>query len=179
MFLHLIRAERPASAGLSVSQNQPLADPFNGGFRRFSVTAVTEFFGIANDGEIDIHLVIGVAFVMEFSGTLARRIAFASSFVRKDDAVIDARKLAANLRTIQYVPNFANNGFAHKERYVSIEKQPQCLPRWAVTVGDSLNEEIAVKDDAGSKFGHRLFVPASLLADGCLGFFYEVVEFFF
>jgi len=52
-----------------------------------------------------------------------------------------------------------------------------CAP--AVTVGDSLNEEIAVKDDAGSKFGHRLFVPASLLADGGLGFLYEVVEFFF
>ena len=53
------------------------------------------------------------------------------------------------------------------------------LSRWAVTVGDSLNEEIAVKDDARSKFGHRLFVPASLLADGGLGLLYEVVEFFF
>ena len=53
------------------------------------------------------------------------------------------------------------------------------LSRWAVTVGDSLNEEIAVKDDAGSKVGHRLFVPASLLADGLLGLLYEVVEFFF
>ena len=42
-----------------------------------------------------------------------------------------------------------------------------------------LDEEIAVKDDAGSKFGHRLFVPASLLADGGLGLLYEVVEFFF
>ena len=42
-----------------------------------------------------------------------------------------------------------------------------------------LNEEIAVKDDAGSKVGHRLFVPASLLADGRLGLLYEVVEFFF
>src|ERR1041384_1230530 len=52
---------------------------------------------------------------------------------------------------------------------VSIEKQLQCLARWAVTVGDSLNEQIAVKDDARNKFGHRLFVPASLLADGCLG----------
>jgi len=58
-------------------------------------------------------------------------------------------------------------------------KQPQCLPRWAVTVGDSLNEEIAVKDDAGNKFGHCLFVPASLLADGLLGLLYTVVEFFF
>ena len=63
--------------------------------------------------------------------------------------------------------------------YVTIEKQPQCFARWAVTVGDSLNEEIAVKDDAGSKFGHRLFVPASLLADGGLGLLYEVVEFCF
>ena len=88
-------------------------------------------------------------------------------------------KFATELSTIQYLPNFANNRFAHKERYVSIEKQPQCLARWAVTVGDSLNEEIAVKDDAGSKVGHRLFVPASLLADGLLGLLYEVVEFFF
>src|ERR1700750_1120613 len=79
----------------------------------------------------------------------------------------------------KYVRSFANNRFAHKERYVSIEKQPQRLARWAVTVGDSLNEEIAVKDDAGSKFGHRLFVSASLLADGLLGLRYEVVEFFF
>jgi hypothetical protein len=46
-------------------------------------------------------------------------------------------------------------------------------------VGDSLDEEIAVKDDAGSKFGHRLFVQASLLADGLLGLLYEVVDFFF
>ena len=38
---------------------------------------------------------------------------------------------------------------------------------------------IAVKDDAASKFGHRLFVPAFLLADGGLGLLYEVVEFFF
>ena len=58
-------------------------------------------------------------------------------------------KLATNLRTIQYVPKFANNPRAYKERYVSIEKQPQCLARWAVTVGDSLNEEISVKVDAG------------------------------
>ena len=58
-------------------------------------------------------------------------------------------------------------------------KQPQCVARWAVAVGDSLNEEIAVKDDARSEFGHRLFVPASLLADGLLGLLYEVVEFFF
>jgi hypothetical protein len=94
-------------------------------------------------------------------------------------SVFDARKLATNLRTIQYVPNFANNRLAHKERDVSIEKQPQCRARWAVTVGDSLNEQIAVKDDAGSKFGHRLFVPASLLADGLLGLLYKVVEFFF
>jgi hypothetical protein len=62
---------------------------------------------------------------------------------------------------------------------MSIEKQPQCFSRWAVTVGDSLNEEIAVKDDARSKIGHRLFVPASLLADSLLGLLYEVVEFFF
>ena len=96
-----------------------------------------------------------------------------------DDAVIDARQFATKLRAIQYVPNFANNRLAHKERYVSIEKQPQCFARWAVTVGDSLNKEIAVKDDAGSKFGHRLFVPASLLADGFLGLLYEVVEFYF
>jgi hypothetical protein len=88
-------------------------------------------------------------------------------------------QFATNLRTIQYVPNFANNRFTHKKRYVSIEKQPQCLARWAVTVGDSLNEEIAVKHDARSKFGHRLFVPASLLADGPLGLLYEVVEFFY
>jgi hypothetical protein len=47
----------------------------------------------------------------------------------------------------------------------------------AVAVGDSLNEKIAVKDDAGNKFGHRLFVPASLLADGLLGLLYEIVEF--
>ena len=58
-------------------------------------------------------------------------------------------------------------------------KQPQCLPRWAVTVGDSLNEEIAIKDDARSEFGHRLFVPASLLADGLLRLLHEVVEFCF
>jgi hypothetical protein len=96
-----------------------------------------------------------------------------------DDAVIDARELATKLSTIQYVSNFANNRLAHKERYVSIEKQPQCFARWTVAVGDSLNEEIAVEDDAGNKFGHRLFVPASLLADGLLGLLYEVVEFFF
>src|SRR5215213_6550589 len=96
-----------------------------------------------------------------------------------DDAVIDARKLATKLRTVQYVPNFANNRLAHKERYVSIEKQPQCFARWAVTLGYSLNEEIAVKDDARSKFGYRLFVPASLLADGLLGLLYEVVKLFF
>jgi hypothetical protein len=96
-----------------------------------------------------------------------------------DDAVIDARELATKLSTIQYVSNFANNRLAHKERYVSIEKQPQCLARWAVTVGDSLNEQVAVKDDARRKFGHRLFVPASLLADGLLGLLYEVVEFCF
>lgn len=62
---------------------------------------------------------------------------------------------------------------------MSIEKQPQCLAGWTVTVGDSLNEKIAVKDDAGSRFGHRLFVPASLLADVLLGLLDEVVEFFF
>jgi hypothetical protein len=45
-------------------------------------------------------------------------------------------------------------------------------------LGDSLNEEIAVKDD-GSKFGHRLFVLVFFLADGGLGLLYEVVEFFF
>lgn len=77
------------------------------------------------------------------------------------------------------LPDFANNRPTHKVGYVPIEKQPQCFSRWAVTVGDSLNEEIAVKDDARSKFGHRLFVPASLLADGLLGLLYEVVEFFF
>jgi hypothetical protein len=33
--------------------------------------------------EIDIHLVIGIALVMNSSGTLTMRIAFASSFVRK------------------------------------------------------------------------------------------------
>jgi hypothetical protein len=60
-----------------------------------------------------------------------------------------------------------------------VEKQPQCLARGAVTVGDSLNEEIAVKDDARSKFGHRLFGPASLLADGFLVLLYDFVEFFF
>ena len=67
----------------------------------------------------------------------------------------------------------------YKERYVSIEKQPQCFSRWAVTVGDSLSKEIAVEDDTRSKVGHRLFVPAFLLADGGLGLLYEVVEFFF
>ena len=49
----------------------------------------------------------------------------------------------------------------------------------AVTVGDSLNDEIAVKDDAGNEFGHRLFVPMFFLADGLLGLLYEVVELFF
>src|ERR1041384_2303117 len=34
------------------------------------------------------------------------------------------------------------------------QKQPQCLARWAVMVGDSLNEEIAVKDDVRSLCGH-------------------------
>ena len=68
---------------------------------------------------------------------------------------------------------------ADKERYVAIEKQPQRLAGWAVTVGDSLNEEITVKNDTGSKFGHHLFGPASLLADCVLGFGYKVVEFLF
>jgi hypothetical protein len=35
-----------------------------------------------------------------------------------------------NLSAIQYVPNFANNWLAHKERYVSIEKQPQRCAGW-------------------------------------------------
>jgi hypothetical protein len=37
------------------------------------------------------------------------------------DAIIDARQLTTHLRTIQYVPNFANNRLAYKERNVSIE----------------------------------------------------------
>ena len=60
-----------------------------------------------------------------------------------------------------------------------LKNSRSALRGWAVTVGDSLNEEIAVKDDAGNEFGHRLFVPASLLADGLLGLLYEVVEFCF
>jgi len=83
------------------------------------------------------------------------------------------------LCTIQYVLNFANNRLAHKEQHNSNEKQPQCLAHWVVTVDDSLNKEIAVKYDAGSEFGHRLFVSASVLATGLFGLLHEVVEFFF
>ena len=137
-----------------------------------------EICRIGNYSEIDIHLVIGVAFIMKFFGDVSDKNRLCFQLCQKgiDDAVIDARKLTTKLRTIQYVPNFANNRLAHKERNVSIEKQPQCFARWAVTVGDSLNEEIAVKDDAGSKFGHRLFIPASLLTDGLLGLLYKVVK---
>ncbi|HYV10267.1 MAG TPA: hypothetical protein VE980_05105 [Pyrinomonadaceae bacterium] len=46
-----------------------------------------------------------------------------------DDAVIDTWQFATKLRAVQYVPNFTNDRLAHKERYVSIEKQPQCLAR--------------------------------------------------
>ena len=42
-----------------------------------------------------------------------------------------------------------------------------------------LNEEIAVKDDAGNEFGHRLFVPVFFLADGPLCLFYKFIEFLF
>lgn len=66
-----------------------------------------------------------------------------------DDAVIDARQQFANLRAIQYATYFPNDWLADNERYVAIEKQPQRLAGWAVTVGDSLNEEITVKNDTG------------------------------
>jgi integrase len=88
-------------------------------------------------------------------------------------------KAGLPVRAFQYATYFPNYRLADKERYVAIEKQPQRLAGRAVTVGDSLNEEITVKNDTGSKFRHRLFVTASLLADCVLGFVYEVVEFLF
>ncbi|HJP91350.1 MAG TPA: hypothetical protein VJ875_05310 [Pyrinomonadaceae bacterium] len=86
----------------------------------------TEGIGITNDSEIHIDLLIGIAFVMNSCGTLAMRIAFASSFVRRALTMrsFDARKLATKLRTIQDIPKFRNNRPAHKDRYVSIETQP-------------------------------------------------------
>ena len=92
---------------------------------RRSFIPAHEICGIGNDGKIDIHLVVRVALVMKFfGGTLARRIAFASSFVRKASTMgsLMRRKFATNLRTNQILPNFANNELAHKERYVSIDK---------------------------------------------------------
>jgi hypothetical protein len=85
---------------------------------------------------------------------------------------------AGSMRVLP-VPNFANDRLAHKERNVSIKNSRSALRAGAVTVGDSLNEEVPVKDDARSKFGHRLFGPASFLLDRLLGLLYEVVEFFF
>jgi hypothetical protein len=86
-------------------------------------------YGVGNDGEIDIHLVIGVAFVMKFFGDVSdeNRLCFELCQKGIDDPVIDARKLATNFRPIQYIPNFANNRLAHKERYVSIENSRNAL----------------------------------------------------
>jgi len=96
-----------------------------------------------------------------------------------DDAVIDTGKSPANLRAIQYVTEFSKNWLAYEEEYCTIEKQPQRLSGGAVTISNSLYEEIAVKDDARYRFGHRLFVATSFLANSLLGLSYQLVQFFF
>lgn len=109
-----------------------------------------------------------------------RRIAFASSFVKSiDDVVIDARQFATEFSTIQYLPNFANNRLAHKERYVSIENSRSAFRAGLLRLAIPWTNRLQSKTTHGVDSGIRLFVSAFLLADGLLGLLYEVVEFFF
>jgi len=61
--------------------------------------------GIHHYREIDIHLVVRIAFVVKFFRNVSDQNCFRLKLCKKgvDDAVIDGRKLLANLRAIQYV----------------------------------------------------------------------------
>ena len=73
--------------------------------------------GIHNDGEVDIYLIIGVAFVVKFFGDVSDQNCLRFEFREKgvEDAVIDTGKPLTNFRAVKYVMEFPNNRLAYKE----------------------------------------------------------------